>query len=353
MTIGEKAFSDCANLASIMIPNSVEKIGSNAFYRCNALADVNGLIIVRDVLYGCCKPCENIEIPVGVTKIDSRAFAWDNRIRRIVIPNSVRCIGDSAFELCENLSELLISGDVEHIGKSAFSGCRALADENGLVIVQNTVYSYCGYTEDRITIPEGIVAIDNVAFFERDIHSVLIPSSVESIGTLAFGRCEFLKQIVLPKSRIADLNCHVFSRCKAAVLATDSDSVSFWAYSTKENSDNFTDFVQTGKLRKYDLELINNGPVYKYTMPARLLGMLGRVLEPIDLSESTIQIFMEYLTKNAKKLVPIAEEFRCPEIIKAAYENGIINSKNEKAIRKLLAESKVPRIAALTDYHCN
>ena len=183
--------------------------------------------------------------------------------------------------------------------------------------------------------------------------SVLIPSSVESIGTLAFGRCEFLKQIVLPKSRIADLNCHVFSRCKAAVLATDSDSVSFWAYSTKENSDNFTDFVQTGKLRKYDLELINNGPVYKYTMPARLLGMLGRVLEPIDLSESTIQIFMEYLTKNAKKLVPIAEEFRCPEIIKAAYENGIINSKNEKAIRKLLAESKVPRIAALTDYHCN
>ena len=157
----------------------------------------------------------------------------------------------------------------------------------------------------------------------------------------------------MPKSRIADLNCHVFSRCKAAVLATDSDSVSFWAYSTKENSDNFTDFVQTGKLRKYDLELINNGPVYKYTMPARLLGMLGRVLEPIDLSESTIQIFMEYLTKNAKKLVPIAEEFRCPEIIKAAYENGIINSKNEKAIRKLLAESKVPRIAALTDYHCN
>ena len=267
--------------------------------------------------------------------------------------NSVRCIGDSAFELCENLSELIICGDVEHIGKSAFSGCRALADENGLVIVQNTVYSYCGYTEDRITIPEGIVAIDNVAFFERDIHSVLIPSSVESIGTLAFGRCEFLKQIVLPKSRIADLNCHVFSRCKAAVLATDSDSVSFWAYSTKENSDNFTDFVQTGKLRKYDLELINNGPVYKYTMPARLLGMLGRVLEPIDLSESTIQIFMEYLTKNAKKLVPIAEEFRCPEIIKAAYENGIINSKNEKAIRKLLAESKVPRIAALTDYHCN
>ncbi len=251
------------------------------------------------------------------------------------------------------MSELIICGDVEHIGKSAFSGCRALADENGLVIVQNTVYSYCGYTEDRITIPEGIVAIDNVAFFERDIHSVLIPSSVESIGTLAFGRCEFLKQIVLPKSRIADLNCHVFSRCKAAVLATDSDSVSFWAYSTKENSDNFTDFVQTGKLRKYDLELINNGPVYKYTMPARLLGMLGRVLEPIDLSESTIQIFMEYLTKNAKKLVPIAEEFRCPEIIKAAYENGIINSKNEKAIRKLLAESKVPRIAALTDYHCN
>lgn len=60
-------------------------------------------------------------------------------------------------------------------------------------------------------------------------------------------------------------------------------------------------------------------------------------------------MFMEYLTKNAKKLVSIAEEFDCPEIIKTAYKYGVINSKNEKTIRKLLIESKVPEISALAD----
>ena len=48
--------------------------------------------------------------------------------------------------------------------------------------------------------------------------------------------------------------------------------------------------------------------------------MLGRMLEPIGLLEDVRQMFMEYLTKNAKKLVSIAEEFDCPEIIKTAYK---------------------------------
>ena len=43
-------------------------------------------------------------------------------------------------------------------------------------------------------------------------------------------------------------------------------------------------------------------------------------------------MFMEYLTKNAKKLVSIAEEFDCPEIIKTAYKYGVIKSKNKKNI---------------------
>ena len=77
------------------------------------------------------------------------------------------------------------------------------------------------------------------------------------------------------------------------------------------------------------------------------------MLEPIGLLEDVRQMFMEYLTKNAKKLVSIAEEFACPEIIKTAYKHGVINSKNEKTIRKLLIESKLPEISALADFCCN
>lgn len=88
-------------------------------------------------------------------------------------------------------------------------------------------------------------------------------------------------------------------------------------------------------------------------LPVRVVEMLGRMLEPIALLEDVRQMFMEYLTKNAKKLVSIAEEFDCPEIIKTAYKYGVINSKNEKTIRKLLIESKLPEISALADFRCN
>ena len=53
--IGEEAFSGCASLAEIMIPNSVTEIGAGAFCGCTSLA--------------------SITIPDSVTKIGSAAFA--------------------------------------------------------------------------------------------------------------------------------------------------------------------------------------------------------------------------------------------------------------------------------------
>ena len=61
----------------ITIPNSVIKIGENAFYQC-----------------------------VGVTKID--------------VPDSVTSIGDCAFQDCANLTALVIGENVKEIGKKVF-----------------------------------------------------------------------------------------------------------------------------------------------------------------------------------------------------------------------------------------
>jgi len=78
--IGEKAFSECENLTTVIIASTVTTIGVSAFERCESLSSIN-------------------------------------------IPNSVVGIADSTFERCESLTSITIPDSVTSIGKGAFKNC--------------------------------------------------------------------------------------------------------------------------------------------------------------------------------------------------------------------------------------
>ena len=44
-TIGDRAFSNCGNIASITIPDSVTSIGNYAFYYCTSLTNVKSTVL--------------------------------------------------------------------------------------------------------------------------------------------------------------------------------------------------------------------------------------------------------------------------------------------------------------------
>ena len=109
------AFAFCKNLQKISLPDSVTNIDAGAFRGCNQLADANGFIIIRSVLYGCLTLNATIEIPQGVTAIDSDAFVLGASISNdvtttIVIPESVVSITHHrAFLRCKKLETVIIS----------------------------------------------------------------------------------------------------------------------------------------------------------------------------------------------------------------------------------------------------
>lgn len=82
-TINEQAFRNCSFLASVHIPNSVSTIATNAFYTCSALTSVH--------------------IPKSITKINSLTFQYCYSLTSIHIPNSVATIGGWAFDNCHRL----------------------------------------------------------------------------------------------------------------------------------------------------------------------------------------------------------------------------------------------------------
>ena len=107
-TIGDDAFSKCANLKNITIPNSVTSIGSSAFSECLGL--------------------KSITIPDSVISIGSYAF-WACRanLTEVIIGNSVASIGRNAFYGCSLLTSITLPDSITSIGYGAFRDCINLA----------------------------------------------------------------------------------------------------------------------------------------------------------------------------------------------------------------------------------
>ena len=90
-SIGNCAFLECQNLASIAIPKSVASIGEYAFSECKSLT--------------------SIEIPNSVTSIGVGAFASCSGLTSVTIPSSVTSIGNHAFYKCDGLTSITFKGN--------------------------------------------------------------------------------------------------------------------------------------------------------------------------------------------------------------------------------------------------
>jgi hypothetical protein len=146
-SIGSLAFSFRDKIKSIYIPDGVKYIGSRAFMCCDGLADEEGFIIIRNVLYGYCGSKLNITIPSQVNEIGSGAFERNKDMESIIIPDGVTRIGKCAFFGCAKLKSLKLPEGLELIGSYAFVRCVGLENMN---------------------LPDSVVAIGDKAFQSCD-----------------------------------------------------------------------------------------------------------------------------------------------------------------------------------------
>lgn len=102
--IGAGAFQNCKSIKKIDLPQSIKRIGDNAFQE-------SGLV--------------EINLPKAVSYLGSGAFYWTN-IAHIVLPDNITEIMENTFRYCSELRTVKFSNNITKIGANAFMHCGIL-----------------------------------------------------------------------------------------------------------------------------------------------------------------------------------------------------------------------------------
>ena len=184
-SIAMKAFENCVNIKSVIIPNGVTNIGPSAFYECTGLLSVT--------------------IPNTVTTISQYAFSKCESLVGITIPDSVTSIGDCALNFCSSLTSVVIPDSVTTFGMSVFGKCTNLKSvklPKNINVIGNFMFMDCVNLES-VTMPEKLTTIEQSAFLRcSKLTSINIPNSVYTIGNNVFRGCSSLTSINMAGTKI-------------------------------------------------------------------------------------------------------------------------------------------------------
>ena len=97
-------------------------------------------------------------------------------------------------------------------------------------ITPNHILEYCCYTDEDVSIPEGVTKIGNLAFRDcTGVTHITIPNGVTIIGGWAFSGCTELTGITIPES-VTEIGYGAFRGCTGLSSITIPENVTIIGY---------------------------------------------------------------------------------------------------------------------------
>jgi len=180
---------------NIVLKEGVKNIADSAFYgshdNLTGIEFPESLVALGDgVFYGCSK-LDNIIVPNSVISIGANAFASCSGMKTLSLGTGLISLGESVFFNCSSLKVVDLPNELSSIGASAFVSCTSLTSisiPDGVTVLEDGVFGACTNLT-TIDLPNGLTNIGYTTFHGTAIVELIIPSSVEYIGQMAFYNC--------------------------------------------------------------------------------------------------------------------------------------------------------------------
>ena len=187
-SIGTEGFNECEALETVenFFPDSLEALGSKAFYGCKVLASdmtANGLQSIKDRVFRSCQSLRAIDLGnAPVTNFPEYVFFDCPKLGSAILPKTLRTMGIGVFEGCSSLTNVtpLLPPKLETLG----------TDSNP-VFINDPI-------QGHVVSPPMLARIGTRAFRASKIETfTAAKEGLKSIGQYAFYQNYNLTNIVL------------------------------------------------------------------------------------------------------------------------------------------------------------
>lgn len=204
-SIPNSTFQDKLTLREVVLPESLELIGSEAFSGCSNLSGIDfsnakHLTVIDNSAFNECYSLKNIDLSekAELKEIESYVFWGCNNLKTVNLSgcNKLETINRSAFNGCDELISINLSDciSIKSIGESAF-------------------YS-TNISEFNFSTLNNLESLGNNCFYDTPLSGELkFPTSLKAIGESAFQSTNIEKVNFEGCANLVVLSAEVFSEC--------------------------------------------------------------------------------------------------------------------------------------------
>lgn len=272
--ITDHLFENSKYLARVTIPESVEKIGIQAFSNCKALKTVDwkavaiaaddadykaagifsssrqvnlmqvnfgsNVAALPDKLLYHCELLPDVKLPESLRSIGAEAFAGCNSLTSLTIPDGVERLGRLAISDCNNLEKLTIGEGLKEFDYYYFlAGCPKLGtlEWNAVHTVEKThdmnhASDVCSGPIEHFIVGDKVEYVPGQLFWNsKTLTDVAFGKSIKVIGEAAFRACPLLSSVKLPAS-LEKIGAYAFcdNSFESVIIPANVTELGVWAF---------------------------------------------------------------------------------------------------------------------------